>query len=208
MSITNRVRNTDSRMYAAIKNGKAGEHLVCYDLLIKGYEAFIVSDSASPFDIILQYNNKLLKLQTKSTSIRRYNSTNKRQPVKQDIPCYYFNVGICGYECKARYRDTDVDIYCFVSLETKDVAYIKNIGQNGSVCFRIPELKGQYKDEKRLTLQPKIESLINSGRTNIEVAETLGISIDDVSKFKSKKAIKKTVRYINDFPIEKCLLNF
>ena len=40
--------------------GKAGEYLVCADLILNGYVAFL-SEQGLPFDIVLDYNNKLYK---------------------------------------------------------------------------------------------------------------------------------------------------
>ena len=47
--------------------GKAGEHLVCFDLIIQGYNAFL-ADQGLPFDILIERRGKLLKVQVRSTS--------------------------------------------------------------------------------------------------------------------------------------------
>ena len=46
--------------------GKAGEYLVCADLIMKGFIAF-PSEQGLPYDVLLDNGKKLLKVQVKTT---------------------------------------------------------------------------------------------------------------------------------------------
>lgn len=50
-----------------IQTGKAGEHLVCADLIIKGFNAFL-ADQGLHFDVVVEKNNKLFRVQVKTVS--------------------------------------------------------------------------------------------------------------------------------------------
>ena len=98
--------------------GIAGEHLVCADLILQGYVAF-PSEQGLPYDVILNANNKLYKIQVKTT----------REP--QSVPQrvhrtekYQFHIRRCGKGGRMSYQDEDVDIFAVVALDTKTIGYI------------------------------------------------------------------------------------
>jgi len=55
--------------------GKAGEHLVCSELLFRGYNASIMSVDVG-MDIIATKNNKLYSIQVKTANANEYNTYN------------------------------------------------------------------------------------------------------------------------------------
>lgn len=55
--------------------GKAGEHLVCAELLFRGYNASIMSVDVG-IDIIATKNNKLFSIQVKTANLNTYNYYN------------------------------------------------------------------------------------------------------------------------------------
>jgi Holliday junction resolvase-like predicted endonuclease len=55
--------------------GKAGEHLVCSELLFRGYNASIMSVDVG-IDIIATKNNKLFSIQVKTANLNTYNYYN------------------------------------------------------------------------------------------------------------------------------------
>ena len=66
--------------------GKAGEYLVCADLILKGFIAF-PSEQGLPYDVLLDTGEKLLRVQVKTTERPRL--------VKQrntPIPAYIFSI--------------------------------------------------------------------------------------------------------------------
>ena len=69
--------------------GKAGEYLVCADLILKGYIAFL-SEQGLPYDVLLDNGNKLVKIQVKTT--QSYKSIPQRNI---DSKAYIFNIKRC-----------------------------------------------------------------------------------------------------------------
>lgn len=94
--------------------GKAGEHLVCFDLIMQGYNAFL-ADQGLPFDILIEKVGQLKKIQTKSISqLKSYGKS-------KDI--YRFGTRK-GKGSIARASEAEVDYYAFVALDIKKIAYI------------------------------------------------------------------------------------
>lgn len=86
--------------------GKAGEHLVCSELLFRGYNASIMSVD-SGMDIIATKNNKLFSIQVKTAHLNNYNT-------------YIFNVRKVSFE-----KDYSGSVfYVFVLRAEKHTRYI------------------------------------------------------------------------------------
>lgn len=97
-----------------LKFGRAGEHLVCYDLIMMGYDAFL-SDQGLPFDVICIKDNKLIKIQVKST----------KSVIEDFRKRLIYRFGIRrGKGNLRRYTSEEVDVVAFVALDTKEIAYI------------------------------------------------------------------------------------
>src|SRR3990167_11394037 len=94
--------------------GKAGEHLVCCDLILQGHNAF-VSDQGLPFDIIAEKNGILKRIQVKTTT--KLISNNKAKDI------YRFGLRRAKGG-KGRLKEVDCDYYAFVALDIKSIAYI------------------------------------------------------------------------------------
>ena len=94
--------------------GKAGEHLVCCDLILQGYNAFL-ADQGLPFDIIAEKEGVLKKIQVKTTT--KLFSCDKTKNV------YRFGLRR-GKSGKDRLKEVDCDYYAFVALNIKSIAYI------------------------------------------------------------------------------------
>ena len=94
--------------------GKAGEHLVCADLILKGYTTYL-SDQGIPYDVVLDYEHKLYRVQVKSTQ--------KFIDIR-GCSCYNFSCAYTGKNGKQYAYVSDFDIMALVALDTKQVAYI------------------------------------------------------------------------------------
>jgi len=94
--------------------GKAAEHLVCFDLIRKGYNAFL-ADQGLPFDILMEKNGKLERVQVRST--RQKNTYGKSKDI------YRFGTRK-GKGSITRVREAEVDYYAFVALDIMRIAYI------------------------------------------------------------------------------------
>lgn len=100
------------RLSNELQAGKAAEHLVCADLILQGYSAFL-ADQGLPYDVIVDTGNTIKRVQVKATvpktvqgrlvypfGTRRSKGTNRP-------------VGI-----------NEVDYYAFVALDVRLVAYL------------------------------------------------------------------------------------
>jgi hypothetical protein len=112
--------------------GKAGEYLVCADLILKGYVAF-PSEQGLSFDVVLVANDKLYKIQVKST--RKVQAVPQRK-IRTDK--YIFNIRRCGKGGRKSYNDNDVDIFALVALDTKTIGYL-NSNDVKQTMFFLPE---------------------------------------------------------------------
>lgn len=107
--------------------GKSGEHLVCSDLIAKGYNAFL-SDQGLHFDIIIEHNGILKTMQVKTTT--------KLFSYKKSQNIYRFGMRT-GHGGKGHgIRKAECDYYAFVALDIRTIAYLsKNemISKNGNI---------------------------------------------------------------------------
>ena len=99
--------------------GKIGEHLVCADLIMKGHIAFPTEQGLS-FDVMLVANNKLYKIQVKTT--RQIQAVPQR---KLRTDKYIFHIRRCGKGGRRSYLKNEVDIFAMVALDTKTIGYLK-----------------------------------------------------------------------------------
>ena len=110
--------------------GKAAEHLVCYDILLKGYNAFL-SDQGLPYDIIVDLGSRILRVQVKGT----------RRP-KNPMPGHRLSD---GYFFHIR---NEFDMYALVALDIHAIAYFaKDALILQTVSLRVPGI--QYHHDSR-----------------------------------------------------------
>src|SRR3990167_677214 len=116
---------------ADLQAGKAGEYLVCADLILKGYVAF-PSEQGLSFDVVL-VGEKLYKLQVKTTRGLAAVPQRKKRTDK-----YLFHVRRCGKGGRRSYTEGEVDIFALVALDTKTIGYIK-ASDTKQTMFFLPE---------------------------------------------------------------------
>jgi hypothetical protein len=188
--------------------GKAGEYLVCADLILQGYIAF-PSEQGLPFDVVLNNNGKLFKVQVKTT----------RQPKhiaqrKSDIPAYIFHIGINGSgknnkKRRTKYESNQVDIFALVALDSKRIAYLPYFNTQTTMNFRVPELKGKYHDEQALPLKQRVLDLRKQGMDCLAVAEKLNLTLPTVYRYSANVSIEQRGTnagiYFDTFPLGDCL---
>ena len=107
--------------------GKAAEHLVCADLILSGYRAFL-SDQGLPYDVVVDLNGRLIRIQVKSTLVAKNVSSASRAPRQ----AYNFNIRRRGANSSKRLSNLDCDIVALVALDVRIVAYlpIEIVGQS------------------------------------------------------------------------------
>lgn len=99
--------------------GKAGEHIVCADLLINGFDAFL-SDQGMPYDLLLDDGVRFYKVQVKTCmKARNVNSQGRTKRI-----AYNFSVRRKGKKGYSRLSNKDCDIVALVALDISQIAYI------------------------------------------------------------------------------------
>lgn len=123
--------------------GKAAEHLVCADLILAGYRAFL-SDQGLPYDIVVDVAGRMVRLQVKSTLKPKNANAAGRSPNW----VYHFHARRRGRFAKgARLSKEHCDIIAFVALDIRTVAYlpVDDVGQTVSLFPPGFEFKGKFK---------------------------------------------------------------
>lgn len=100
--------------------GTAGEHLVCCDLITKGYNTF-QSGYGLHYDLVADVNGKMLRIQVKTC--RKPGLVDKE---KSKSPGYIYHIRRMGKKNRKKYEEKDLDVFALVGLDKKIVAYIPN----------------------------------------------------------------------------------
>lgn len=116
--------------------GKAAEHLVCADLIMQGYRAFL-SDQGLPYDILVDVDGAFVRVQVKAT--RR--PTNP-SPEHRRSPGYFFHLRRAGKGGRRRYPRSAFDIYALVAMDRQAIAYLAPEDcQYQTIALRVPGQK-------------------------------------------------------------------
>ena len=175
--------------------GKAGEYLVCADLIMKGFIAF-PSEQGLPYDVILDNGDKLLRVQVKTTE--KYKSIPQRNV---DTKAYIFNVKRAGNKGKTRYSENEIDLFALVCLDTMKIGYVKNIDMPETINIRVDSLRGSYYDEKGKQDFEKVKELNKTIKNQSEIARKLGLQVAVVNRYLKNgfKPFETNARYFSDF---------
>lgn len=180
--------------------GKAGEYLVCADLILNGHVAF-PSEQGLPYDIVADINGSLLKVQVKTTSGVKQAPTRKNH-----MPAYVFNVKRCGKNGKQTYRVGDVDIFALVGLDSKSIAYLTTKQAKSTMLFRNPLLRGSYRDEVRAVRSSDIRADREIGLRNFQIAEKYKMDKAVISRMLLKPSkYNSGCPYLDAFTLDDCL---
>ena len=179
--------------------GKAGEYLVCADLILKGFIAF-PSEQGLPYDVLLDTGEKLLKVQVKTTERPRL-----VQQRNNPIPSYIFNIKRAGAKGQTRYDEKEIDLFALVCLDTMQIGYLTNKEMPTTINIRVDSFRGSYYDEKGIEDYKKAIELNSVINNKSEIARTLNIDIATVYRYLSEgwKPFETKARYFSDFIKEK-----
>jgi hypothetical protein len=122
--------------------GKAGEYLVCADLILQGHIAF-PSEQGLPYDVVAEVDDTLYRIQVKTT--RAYRAVPQR---KTYTPSYIFHIKRCGKNGAKEYRPSAVDIFALVALDKRVVGYLPACSVKRTMLFRCRAQEGQYAEER------------------------------------------------------------
>jgi hypothetical protein len=108
--------------------GTAAEHLVCADLILSGYAAFL-TDQNFAYDIVIdQKNRRFIRVQVKATrQCRRVAGRNSN--------AYCWHVKRAGKGGRRYYSDAEFDLLALVALDIKRIVYF--IPQNTSNIVQV-----------------------------------------------------------------------
>lgn len=98
--------------------GLAAEHLVCAELLLAGYRAFL-ADQSCPYDVAVDVGGRLVRIQVKATRAQR---TLKQTRAKN--PAYMWHVRRAGKGGKRLYAENEFDLLALVALDCRRIAYL------------------------------------------------------------------------------------
>lgn len=119
----------------ALEIGKAAEHLVCADLILKGYRAFL-SDQGLPYDVVVDLGDRFVRIQVKAT-LRPKNPAPKTRLTRG----YFFHVRRAGKNGRRRYPPNAFDIFALVALDLRAIAYLRsNDTSLQTITLRVPGL--------------------------------------------------------------------
>lgn len=119
----------------SLEQGKAAEHLVCFDLIMQGYNVYL-SDQGLPYDAVLDCDGKLYRIQVKST-IGPTETIKKGVVHRTDRRMYRFNTRR-GKNGKKQITQEDCDIVAFVALDSKTIGYIATTSTPVPQCMEFP----------------------------------------------------------------------
>lgn len=175
--------------------GKAGEYLVCADLILKGFIAF-PSEQGLPYDILLDTGHKLLKIQVKTTEKARL-----IQQRNKPIPAYIFSIKRAGAKGLTRYEEKEIDLFALVCLDTMEIGYLKNKDMPTTINIRVDSLRGTYYDEKGIKDFENIKKLNETIKNQSEISRLTGIAVATVNRYLKNgyKPFKSNARYFSDF---------
>ena len=175
--------------------GKAGEYLVCADLIMKGFIAF-PSEQGLPYDIILDTGERILKVQVKTTEKPRL-----VQQRSNPIPAYVFSIKRAGSKGRTRYDEKEIDLFALVCLDTMQIGYLTNKEMPTTINIRVDSLRGSYHDEKGMQDFEKVKELNKTMKNQSEIARKLGLQVAVVNRYLSEgwNPFETKARYFGDF---------
>jgi hypothetical protein len=112
--------------------GTAAEHLVCADLLLSGWRAFL-ADQTCPYDVAVDIGARLVRIQVKST--RHLRAIPQRGSF---TPAYLWHVRRAGKAGKRNYADGEFDLLALVALDVRLIAYMPPSETRQTVHIRAP----------------------------------------------------------------------
>ncbi len=175
--------------------GKAGEYLVCADLILKGFVAF-PSEQGLPYDLILDNGTKLIKVQVKTTE--KYKSIPQRS---HELKAYIFNIKRAGKDGKTRYSEDEIDIFALVCLDTMQIGYLTNKDMPTTINIRVDSLRGSYYDEKGVKDFNLVNEMHKTIKNQSEISRITGINVATVNRYVNPnwKPFETNARYFSDF---------
>jgi hypothetical protein len=116
--------------------GTAAEHLVCADLLLDGWRAFL-ADQNCAYDVAVEMGGRLIRVQVKAT--RQQRAIPQRAG---HIPAYMWHVRRAGKGGRRVYAQDEFDLLALVALDIKRIAYLPPSLHRQTIHIRPPGATG------------------------------------------------------------------
>ena len=116
--------------------GTAAEHLVCADLLLEGWRAFL-ADQNCPYDVAVEIDGRLVRVQVKAT--RQQRAIPQRAT---HTPAYMWHVRRAGKGGRRTYDTDEFDLLALVALDIRRIAYLPPSAHKQTVHIRPPGTAG------------------------------------------------------------------
>lgn len=116
--------------------GTAAEHLVCADLILSGWNAFL-TDQNCAYDVAVDVCGKLVRVQVKATRGQR--SIPQRAT---HIPAYMWHVRRAGKGGARNYGADEFDVLALVAVDLRLIAYMPPSHTKQTVHIRPPGAPG------------------------------------------------------------------
>lgn len=193
MEIDN-MENKTMRKSNELQIGKAGEYLVCADLILKDLIAY-PSEQGLPYDVVIDNGKRLLKCQVKTTL-----QPNKVPQRVKESRAYRFSIKRHGKKNQSIYSLMEVDLFALVCLDTKLIGYLKNKEMPSTINIRADALIGQHRDEKGIQDYKRVKELSKTITNQSEIARRLNIHLRIVNKMMQPryKPYKTNARYFSE----------
>lgn len=181
-----------------LQAGKAGEYLVCADLILQGHIAFL-SEQGLSFDVIADCDGRLLRIQVKTT----------RETVdvraEGHLPFYLFNIRRMGKGGRKVYSAGDVDIFALVTLDTREIGYIPARNVKQTMAFRMSQYEGKYAGERIRNNVGAIRMMREDGNSLTKIANLYGVSAHYISEICGGRDVTDKGRYLKDLTFDKAV---
>ncbi len=172
--------------------GKAGEHLVVSDLILKNKNSFLAGEGL-PYDVVFEHNGKLIKLQVKTCMAPRKNRR-----------VYVYSLQNGKSKSRKEYQESEIDMFALVALDTKEIAYINLRNTKSIIEIRSSKDIGTYKSDFDTERRNKIYELADSGETFASIARLLNMHAPNVraifiNRNNEDKILATRGKYFKDF---------
>lgn len=184
------------RQSKELQLGKAGEYMVCADLILKGFVAF-PSEQGLPYDVILDVSNKILRVQVKTTESPRVIPQRNKE-----TKSYIFNIKRSGKNGKTRYSNEEIDLFALVCVDTRKIGYLAADDMPETINIRVDKLRGTYYDEEGVKTYEKVMQMLkHTNFTQTKIALKLKKHISTINRMckKGYKPYISKARYFSDF---------
>jgi hypothetical protein len=187
------------RISKELQIGKAGEYLVCADLVMKGFVAY-PSEQGLPYDVVLDTGKKIIRVQVKTCEKPRIMPQRAK-----DTLVYQFAIKMHGKHRNKMYGDDEVDIFALATLDTRSVGYVKGKDMKSTTNFRVDSLRESYYDEKGVKDYEKVIELHKTIESPSEIGRIVGISATMVCRMLKEdyKPYVTSAKYFSDIFREK-----